>query len=289
MHNQFLEAVHQGKKQKSLYFLGILLILSYWLLLSGPIALVSQSILSLIVNSAKITYFIATSFSFVFLLALLVYVIKKIHHRNVYSLINADAIINYKRLFTGFIIWIIQVSAFTFLDILLYPQSYTYTFEPKQWFLLLPLVLIFTPVQTSVEELLYRGYLMQGLSLITKRPVILVLVTSLVFAIPHFGNPEMQRGFVWGALTYLVWGIFFAVITLKDGGLELALGVHAANNIFSFLVVNTPDSVMPSPTILTYIRPIESVEGFFSLLIQASIFYCIFFGGIPRNPKQSRV
>lgn len=139
-------------------------------------------------------------------------------------------------------------------------------------------------IQTSTEEFFYRGYLMQGLSLLTRHPLLLILLTSILFAVPHFGNPEMQRGFIWTALTYFLWGVFFATITLKDNGLELVLGAHAANNLFSFLVVNTSDAGIPTPAFFTYTGAIDAREGLLGLLIQASLFYAIFFGGVARNP-----
>lgn len=114
-----------------------------------------------------------------------------------------------------------------------------------------------------------------------------MLFTSLLFAVLHFGNPEMQRGFVWGALTYFIWGVFLAAITLKDNGLELALAVHAANNLFSFLIMNTQDSVLPTPALLIFGRSIDAKEGLISLLIHAGIFYAVFFGGIARKPKST--
>lgn len=148
---------------------------------------------------------------------------------------------------------------------------------------MLPIVFLLTPIQTSAEELFYRGYLMQGLSLLTRNPVVLTIATSLAFAIPHFNNPEMQRGFLLGALNYFLWGVFAAVITLQDNGLELALGVHAANNLFIFLFLNTPDSVLPTPAMWTYVGPIHAGEDLIGTLLYSALFYFIFFGGVPRH------
>lgn len=287
MSKSFLDATYQGKNHWWLYLLVILAIELYWWLLSGYIAAICQVILSLIFPDIYINYYIASSIPFVFLLAILVFAVKRLHCRKFYSLINADSSIKTKRLFMGFGVWGLQLFIFTLYDLLIHPQDYIYNFDPKQWFLLLPFVLILTPIQTSTEELLYRGYLMQGLRSIAKHPLVLILVTSLAFAVPHFGNPEMQRGVFWMGLTYFTWGVFLAAITLKDNGLELALGVHAVNNLFSFLIVNTPDSALPTPTLLTFGRDFDAKEGFFSLLIQAGIFYAVFFGGIPRNSRPS--
>jgi uncharacterized protein len=288
MHKNFLNAVYQGKNHWWRYFLTFLAVFYYWLNFSGYIVLICQSLLSFIISSQSINLFISISFAFLPLLVILFLLVRKLHNRNFYSLINADASIDIKRLCLGFGVWGLQLSVFTLSDVWINPQNYLYKFELQQWLLLLPFALILTPIQTSTEEFLFRGYLMQGLSLITKHPLVLILVTSFLFAVPHLGNPEMQRGFVWGALTYFTWGVLLATITLKDNGLELALGVHAANNLFSVLIMNTKDSVLPTPAVLIFARAIDAKEGLISLLIHAVIFYAVFFGGLARNPNHQQ-
>jgi uncharacterized protein len=283
MNKSFLDAVHQGENHWWRYFLAIFAIVFYWIIFSGLIVIICRILLSLFINNKSITFFIAASCAFIPLLMLLVFLVKRLHQRRFSSLINSDGSIDKKRLLLGFAVWVLQLSIFTFSDVLIHPQDYLYKFQPQQWLFLLPFALILTPIQTSSEEFIFRGYLMQGLSLITKNRLLLIIVTSFLFAVPHFGNPEMQRGFVWGALTYFIWGVFLGTITLKDNGLELALGVHAANNLFSFLIMNTQDSVLPTPAIFIFARSIDAKEGVISLLIHASIFYAVFFGGIPRK------
>jgi uncharacterized protein len=285
----FLDAARQGRNPWWLYFLVIVAIASYWWFFSGFTADFYQSIFPSTPESRYISFFVAGYIPFIFVLGILIFAVEQLHRRRFCSLVNADAFIGTRRLMMGFGVWGLQLLIFTFMDLLARPQSYELTFDPKQWFPLLIFSLLLVPIQTSTEEFLFRGYLMQGLGLLTKHPLVLMLITSLAFAIPHFGNPEMERGFVWGALTYFTWGVFFAAITLKDQGLELSLGAHAANNLFSALVVNTPDSVNPTLAIFTYQSVIEARGEFFSLLVPMVIFYAIFFGGLPRKLEKSMV
>jgi membrane protease YdiL (CAAX protease family) len=157
------------------------------------------------------------------------------------------------------------------------PDAYEFSLEPLQWLAFLPLALILTPIQTTAEELFFRGYLMQGLGLINRHPLFLIGATSFLFLLPHLGNPELQRGVVWVGLSYWLWGVFFAAITLKDDRLELAMGSHAANNLFAALFINSADSVLPSPAIWT----VEPGEPRVSLIYQfalSALFYYLFFG-----------
>ncbi len=286
MSKKLLDSVYQGRNSWQTYLLVLVTIYVYWYYLSGYVVNISQSFLSpLLGENSYVNFFVATSIPFVSLFALLFFVVEELHRRKFYSLINYQASIDIKRLLLGFRTWGIQLLVFEVCSLIVSPRSYTYTFDPKQWFLLFPFVLILTPIQTSLEELLYRGYMMQGLSLILKHRLGLILITSILFAIPHFSNPEMQRGFVWGAINYFVWGVFMSTISLEDDRLELALGIHAANNIFCFLIVSTTDSVIPIPTILTITSAIDARESFFYSLLQMIVFYMLIFGSKNLKPK----
>lgn len=167
MSKSFLDAVHQGENHWWRYCFAIFAIVYYWVNLSGYIVLICQSLLSFIISSNSIKFFIAASSAFIPLLMILVFVVSRLHGRKFYSLISFD--IDIKRLFLGFGVWGLQLSIFTLSDVLVHPQDYVYKFEPEQWLFLLPFALVLTPIQTSAEEFLFRGYLMQGLSLITKQ------------------------------------------------------------------------------------------------------------------------
>ncbi|MEO0826194.1 MAG: type II CAAX endopeptidase family protein [Cyanobacteria bacterium J06642_9] len=288
MTKHFLGVADEGDDQGWHYLLGILAVLVYWLGFAGLIFLGLEAIFAQIFGPTEIGDFIASSATFLPVIVILFGVVTKLQHRSFQTLINADAAVNVPRVLLGFMVWFIQLVIFSGSDIWLNPQNYSFSFNLVHWFLLGPLAAILIPIQTSAEEFFFRGYLMQGLAMLTKHRLVLTLLTSIAFAVPHFGNPEMQGGVVWGALTYFVWGVFFATITLKDNGLELALGCHAANNLFATLVVNTPDSVIPTTALWTYLEAIDSRAGFVGLIIEATIFYCIFFGGIQRrgNPLE---
>lgn len=283
MAGSFLNAVHQGDNHWGSYLTGIVAILIYWLRFAGIFVLTLETIFVNAFGLTDLGIFIAIMGAFPPVLAIIYFIVVKLHHRPFQSLINANATINLKRTSLGFLIWLLQLTVFAGLDIWLTPQSYAFNFNLTQWLLLFILATILIPIQTSTEEFLFRGYLMQGLGLITRSRLVLIGVTSLAFALPHFGNPEMQRGFIWGALAYFLWGVFFATITLKDNGLELALGCHAANNLFATLIVNTPDSAIPTTALWTYGGEIDARVEFVGLLIQTAVFYFIFFGGISRQ------
>jgi hypothetical protein len=53
----------------------------------------------------------------------------------------------------------------------------------------------------------------------------------------HIANPEIGKlGYIL-LIYYIGTGFFLGIMTLMDEGLELALGFHAANNLFGVLLV----------------------------------------------------
>ena len=110
--------------------------------------------------------------------------------------------------------------------------------------------ILLIPLQTSFEEYFFRGYLMQGLGIVTKNRWFPLIFTSVVFGMLHIANPEVSKlgyGILW---YYVGTGFFLGIITLMDEGLELALGFHAANNLITALLVTANCTVFQTNSIL---------------------------------------
>jgi membrane protease YdiL (CAAX protease family) len=306
MSNIFLGAAQQGKNNWWRYLLGVLIILIFWLGLGIIFLGIFALIVFLIANPSDINSIVGSQQNFeqqlqvflttpsvwsylvfnvpflLFFLGIFV-VVRSLHRRKFVTLISADASFKPQRMLSGFGVWFSLLAILTIIDYSLNSGNYEFQFEPAQWLILLPLAMVLTPIQTSAEELLFRGYLLQGLGLLTRHPLILILLNSLLFALPHFGNPEMQRGAVWLALYYFSLGAFLTLITLRDNRLELALGMHAANNLFVALLVNTKDSALPSPAIWNVNDPGDPKFSLILFWLMAVLFYSVFF--VRRSPS----
>jgi membrane protease YdiL (CAAX protease family) len=83
----------------------------------------------------------------------------------------------------------------------------------------------------AAEELMFRGWLMRQLAAFSHSPGVLVFATAIAFAAAHFDfSPD-------AFLTRTLMGAGFAYMTLRVGGIELATGAHAANNILFILFI----------------------------------------------------
>lgn len=304
MKDSFLKVADQGQNAAWRYLCGILLAISsgysgfQWVGIPVATAIadfleifqntihpqqLEENVNSIDQHSLEISY-IAIHFAYAFFALGICLAVKFLHRRPVLTLISPNARFIWSRFGLGFSLWFGLASLQSGVEFLLQPDAFIWNFQPADWLAFLPWALVLTPIQTSAEELLFRGYMLQGLGLIVRQPLALTLIASLPFAIAHWGNPEMMRGSEWIGLSYLVMAIFLTVITLQDNRLELALGVHAANNLFIVLLVNTPDSALPSPALLLQHTPADPRFTFVSLLVAITIFY----GWVFRRGKEAR-
>jgi len=91
----------------------------------------------------------------------------------------------------------------------------------------------------------------------------------------HGLNPEViQYGFLTMMPQYIFFGIVFAVLTMFDDGIELAIGAHAANNIFLSVLVTHEDMALQTPALYEQVQ-IYPWKDFGGLVVQSLIFITI--------------
>ncbi|TDQ31558.1 CPBP family intramembrane glutamic endopeptidase [Zeaxanthinibacter enoshimensis] len=162
---------------------------------------------------------------------------KLVHPQSVTSLTTSRKKIDWKRIIFAFLLWGGLTALLTGVDILMSPEDYVFNLEWGPFLTLLVIAVLLIPLQTSFEEYMFRGHMMQGLGIMAGNRWVPLLVTSLLFGLMHLGNPEVGK-LGYGILVfYIGTGLFLGVITLMDEGLELALGFHAANNLITALMV----------------------------------------------------
>jgi len=214
---------------------------------------------------------------FVFTLLFLWLAIKFIQQKTLTSIITGFEKIRWKRYFFSFGIWGSLITILTIASYLISPQDIEVRFNANQFFILLIVVVIFIPIQTATEELIFRGYLMQGFGLAFKNGIAPILITSVLFGLMHASNPEAKaHGLAIMMPYYIFFGAFLAIITMLDEGSELAMGIHCANNLFSSLLVCSKNSVLQTDAV--FYTSVENPGGeFFIWFIMASVCFFILF------------
>lgn len=180
----------------------------------------------------------------------LVLVVKFLHKQSMVSVTTARKKIDWKRIWFAFLFWGILSSGLIILDYYLTPEDYVFNFQPKRFAILAVIAIALLPIQTSLEEYIFRGYLMQGFGVLAKNKWFPLLMTSVIFGGLHFFNPEVNMLGNNIMVYYIGTGLFLGIMTLMDEGIELALGFHAANNLFTALLVTSDWTALQTHSIL---------------------------------------
>jgi len=279
--NLYLAQAQNGKNRWWRYLLGILAVLILWQVGAGiliiPVLIQNQGDLP---EKPTPVSFALLLLGFGYLLLGTWAVNRVLHGRSVLSLTTALDRVNWKRIFFAAAIWMVAMSLVAVVEAVLYPGRYVLNSNPAAVlpYFLLGLVLI--PIQTSAEEYFFRGYLLQASSLLFGNPFVLALVNGILFALPHLFNPEVGvMGVGLSVAFYAAMGFFLTLLTLRSQGLELALGIHAANNFFTAVFANYVTTALPSESLFV-IQTLDALYGFVAFVVAAGVVYGVF--SLPR-------
>jgi membrane protease YdiL (CAAX protease family) len=176
---------------------------------------------------------------FVVAFAGIYFIVKHLHKQKFLSVTTARKQVDWSRILFSFSVWA-AISLISFLVFyLISPEKLMWNFKAVPFFILLLIGSILIPMQTSTEEYIFRGYLMQGFAVLARNKWFPLLTTSLIFGLMHIFNPEVEKMGYIIMVYYIGTGLFLGIITLMDDGLELALGFHAANNLIGALLVTS--------------------------------------------------
>lgn len=287
--SDYLDGARSGKNEWWRYLLSLPAILVTWIVLGIIPVLVLMVYISVDgdpatgVSETGITgvpvnlEFTALMLSFIPFFAATLLAVRFIHARPLKTLITGSDRIRWGRIFAGAGVWLILAGLISLVESYLHPGRYVFTLQPVTLLVFAILALTLIPIQTSAEELFFRGYLLQWMGLRLKNKWLLALTNGVLFFLPHTANPEMEVNTVLIGLGYFAMGFFLALITIQDNGMELALGMHAGNNLFAGLFANYSTTSLPSPALFT-IQILDPVYGLVTLVIGLAVFYLIFFG-----------
>lgn len=208
----------------------------------------------------------------------ILFVVKTLHKQSIRSLTTSRLKIDWKRFWFAFLFWGIVSSGLVLIDYYMSPEHYVFNFKLIPFLILAAIAIVLVPLQTSFEEYLFRGYLMQGIGVFCKNRWLPLIITSLTFGLLHIANPEIEKlGYIL-LVHYIGTGFFLGIITLMDEGLELALGFHAANNLFTALLVTADWTAFQTNSILRDVSDpdVGNFEIFASVLIIYPILILIF-------------
>lgn len=249
-----------------------MLIAYFWFVIGVPVA----AAIVLLSESQVSPYwtFVALLSSHVFMMAGLLLAVRRIHHRPLITLLNVDGKIRWKKGASALGIWLGVIAALSAAEMVLRPGHAVFSLDMSAFVpfavFALPLILM----QSTAEELLFRGFLVQGLSMATRRRAVVATVSSLLFVAVHFPSTVAMASY------YFIFGLFLTWVALRDQGLESVIGIHVGHNLLALLLLPSFDSVFPFAEFPSVFRVISPTDAFSlaQLVLAMAAFAGLYFG-----------
>ena len=208
-------------------------------------------------------------------LAAFIIFVKPLNNRSLMNVINGTGSFRWKNLFISSAVWTILSAVYLFAYLKADPSNFTLNNTTISLIILVVISLTMIPFQAAFEEIIFRGYLMQGFAVLFRNRWLPILLTSILFGLMHSLNPEVKDfGFLIMMPQYILFGLIFGIITIIDDGIEAAMGAHTANNIFLCIMVTNESSALQTPALYEQLRVFPWIECG-ALLISGIIFIVV--------------
>jgi membrane protease YdiL (CAAX protease family) len=264
---KFLDLAKLGRTSVGLYVGGVALLIILYILGNLPLLFDLQYNYNGLLFDPENPMFISTYGSVRLLFAMLlpfvlvffglVLYLRFAHQRPVLSIFTTAKRFRWWRFFffSGFLLLFFFTTTFLEAQLTGDTQQIRWNFKFSEFWPLLCVGGLMIPLQAAAEELIFRVYALQGLYSRTKSAWASILISALLFAFMHISNPEIAAMGYGLLLYYLMAGIFLALISVQDDGLELALAFHIFNNLFGVLVVSSSWHVFHTEALFLDQRP----------------------------------
>tara|TARA_B110000116_G_scaffold244274_1_gene234605 strand:+ start:71 stop:1381 length:1311 start_codon:yes stop_codon:yes gene_type:complete len=250
----FLNLAKEGVNNWKAWTLGSIIIIIFWQFI-GQVPFIFSEEVSIKDDEFRLIFdYVISNWMFVIGLFGIFIASRLIHKKHLIKFITSRSNIDYDKILLAILIGFLFISYEIFV---LDPNAFdNIKFNSPSISVFLVLVIfaiVLTPIQCAFEEVLFRGYILQGLSLKIKSIFLLCITNGILFMLPHLLNPEPWEYGLSFYVTYMVLtGAFFSLIVIKDNGSEISIGLHAINNLFIALIISTEVSVMQTPSLFVF-------------------------------------
>ena len=117
--------------------------------------------------------FVAAMVTFYFLF-------RPIHKREFKTLTRTKTTLNWGKILFAFLLWLTLSACFEAIGYFMSPEGYEFTFRWNTFIPLLVISVLILPIQTSFEEIFFRGYLLQGIGISRWTHIMAILAAATV-------------------------------------------------------------------------------------------------------------
>lgn len=168
-----------------------------------------------------------------------------LHHRSLLSYFTAAPRFRWRLTLLGLALFAVVIGPLVLVSAALDPKAagapiLAISPDPAGRLAYAVVVVVLFLAAAAAEELVFRGWLAKVVGAWFPDPRVVLVLSGLLFSAIHF-DPNLDA-----FLVRLAMGMGLAWMTLRLGGIEFAVGAHAANNILILLFIQ-PMSLKPEP------------------------------------------
>lgn len=212
--------------------------------------------------------------------------VKKIHRRSFISIICPDNVFNTRYYFKAFIVWLLISLLFKVLQYIPNHEAIKLVLNPSEWLICLVPAIILACVSAFIKEVI-RGYILQGLGLIFRYLLPLIIISSFLSSVTSGILNEHQctqlQCITYDFIYDFIYSAGLAIFILKENSLESVLGIHTAGILIPIFIhsQSVGKSFPPIPSIFIADFGVQQYLSLVNvsiifLLIKLVLFYSVF-------------
>lgn len=206
-------------------------------------------------------------------------IVRFLHQRPALTVVTPFRSLNWRLIAWGAGLWLVPTVALSLVSLVLRSgEAPRWNYQPGLFWPALAMAVTLLVIQTSAEELFFRGYLLQWFRKLTGNIWVLAAMSGLLFGLPHLANPEVagSSGTEWlpALAIYFATGFALAAVSVRSGTIELALGAHFINNFLNVVLVTSENSALGTTSLWVDQAP-GLVESALGSVVSAAVFIAL--------------
>ncbi|QKC99382.1 CPBP family intramembrane glutamic endopeptidase [Mesorhizobium sp. NZP2298] len=165
-----------------------------------------------------------------------------VHGEPLSALLGVSRRVSWPDFLKGLLAVLITSALSEILLYLLQPEIARGMISLSSWLLFLIPIVALTLLQTSSEEVLFRGYLLRGLANRFRSPLIWALLPGLLFTSLHWSSASSLAINACVLVSIAAFALLLTLVVYVTGNLGAALGAHLGNNLTGFLLISHQES-----------------------------------------------
>ena len=202
--------------------------------------------------------------------------VKIIHDRNFSETVNGTKSVRWNRAFFAFAVGFVLMAIYWGIDYFRHSDNYVLQLVWSKFTVFFFLCIVLIPLMAASEELLFRGYLTQGIGAGTHSRRWALIIPTIIYGLMHFRSQEVREfGISLSIGQYLFFGFLFGLIAILDDGIELSTGLYSAIEIFPMLFITYSSSLVPTESVFD-MQKFDPFQDVISTIIVGLIAFFIF-------------